>query len=270
MRARSSAEFRVRYGPWAIVGGASEGLGRAFATELARRAVHVVLVARRPGPLEALAADITAIGTVKARTVAADLATSAGHDAVAEAVADLDVGLVVANAAFSPIGSFVDTPLDDLLRALDVNCRSAVRLARSHLPLMQARGSGGLVLMSSLAGLQGSPGLSTYAATKAFLTTLAEGLWFELRPLGVDVVGCCAGAVATPGLAAASTRRAPGTLPPEVVARATLDALGSRCRLVPGSVNRVAAFAMVGVLPRRAAVAIMAKASSGLARAGWA
>lgn len=225
-----------------------------------------MLVARRAGPLESVAVDIAATGTVEVRTVVADLATTAGHDAVSAAVADLDVGLVVANAAFSPIGSFVETPLDDLVRALDVNCRSALLLARSRVPAMAGRGSGGLVLVSSLAGLQGSPGLSTYAATKAFLTTLAEGLWYELRPLGVDVVACCAGAVGTPGFAGASTRPAPGTLPPEVVARTTLDALGSGCRVVPGSVNRVAGFLMVRVLPRRAAIAIMAKASSGLAR----
>src|SRR4051812_24625266 len=184
-----------RYGPWAVVAGASEGIGAAFATALAARGIDLVLVARRPEPLEALAARLP----VQTVTVAADLAD--GVEPVLAATAGLDVGLVVCNAAYSPIGPFLDSDPADTARALALNCAVPLALARGYLPAMAARGRGGFVLMSSLAGMQGSPGLTAYAATKAFGAVLAEGLWDELRAHGVDVVTAVAGAVATPGLA---------------------------------------------------------------------
>lgn len=251
--------FLDRYGPWAVVAGASAGLGAAFAASLARRGLNLVLVARRPQPLAELAATLPT-QTVR---VEADLATDAGLAAVTAACADLPVGLVVANAAYSPIGSFVELGTDELLRAVDLNCRAPLLLARHFTPAMLARGRGGLVIMSSLSGLQGSPPISVYAATKAFGMILAEGLWAELRGTGVDVVGCVAGAIATPGLAATKARRAPGTLTPERVAEAALRALGRGPRVVPGLTMRLSA-ALMSRLPRRAAIGIIARASRDL------
>lgn len=121
--------------------------------------------------------------------------------------------------------------------------------------------------MASMAGLQGTPMLATYAATKAFDLVLAEGLWHEYRPRGVHVVGSCAGAIADPNLAQVKQRRAVGTLPPEAVVRETLDALGGGPRVVPGSTNRVASVLMSRLLPRRVAVAIMARNTGDLRRA---
>ena len=119
--------------------------------------------------------------------------------------------------------------------------------------------------MSSLAGLQGSPNIVTYAATKAFNTILAEGLWKELKPLGVDVLGCVAGAILTPGYReAGNVKPAPGTLDAAAVAAETLDALGKGPTVVPGAVNKVARFLLTRLLSRRAAIAIMAKNTGGL------
>jgi short-subunit dehydrogenase len=192
---RERLSFRDRYGPWALVAGASEGIGAAFATELARRGLDVVLVARRQQPLDALAATLP----TASRTVAVDLSTMDGLNALVAATAGLDVGLVVANAAYSPIGAFVDQDPAQLTRVLDLNCRAPMLLARWYAPAMATRGRGGLVIMSSLSGLQGTGTIAAYAASKAFDRVLAEGLWAELRPAGVDVVTCVAGAVATPG-----------------------------------------------------------------------
>jgi short-subunit dehydrogenase len=252
--------FVDRYGPWAVVAGASAGLGAAFARALAGRGLNLVLVARRPEPLGELAASLP----TRTLPVAADLATPDGVAAVTAACADRPVGLVVANAAFSPIGSFIELGTDDLLRALDLNCRAPLLLARQFAPAMVERGRGGLVVMSSLSGLQGSPPISVYAATKAFGMILAEGLWAELRGTGVDVVACVAGAVATPGLASVKTRRAPGTLTPERVAEAALRGLGRGPRVVPGLAMRISA-ALMSRLPRRAAIQIITRASRDLA-----
>ena len=132
---------------------------------------------------------------------------------------------------------------------------------------MIARGRGGVILMTSLAGNQGSPYIATYAASKAFNRVLAEGLWYELKDKGVDVLACCAGAVRTPGYSgAAAGKDAPGTLDPEQVVEAALRALGRRPVVIPGRLNRVANVFMTRLLPRRAAIAIMAGNTGGLAR----
>ncbi len=262
-RSGLSTQFAERYGPWAVVAGASAGLGAAFAQALAERGLNLVLVARRPEPLAAVAARVS----TRTVQVEADLATQAGIDAVTVACADLSVGLVVANAAYSPIGSFVDMGTDSTLRALDLNCRAPLLLAHHFVPPMVRRGRGGLVVMSSLSGLQGSPPISVYAATKAFGAVLAEGLWAELRGTGVDVVACVAGAVETPGLADVKPRRAPGTLAPERVAEAALRGLPRGPRVVPGLTMRLSA-AVMSRLPRRAAIRIIARASRDLAHPG--
>ncbi|MGE5156431.1 MAG: SDR family NAD(P)-dependent oxidoreductase [Betaproteobacteria bacterium] len=252
--------FRTKYGPWALVAGASEGLGAAFASELSRRGLGVILVARRADALSTVASRMTT-PTV---TVVADLSTVEGVARAVDAAAERDVGLVVANAALSPIGRFVDQPPDELERALALNCGAPMRLARHLLPAMVRRGRGGFVVMSSLAGQQGSPPISLYAATKAFGAILAEGLWAELRGSGVDVVTCVAGAVSTPGLANAKAKPAPGTRTPDQVVAAALAGLGHGPRVVPGALMRVSSALMTRVMPRRAAISIIARASRDL------
>ena len=249
-----------RYGPWALVAGASEGIGAAFATALAARGLRLILVARRPGPL----ADLAATLPTECVTVAADLATLDGVDTVTAACADLEVGLVVANAAVSPIGRFIEMSAEPLLRALDLNARSPLLLAHAFLPAMAARGRGGFIIMSSLAGQQGSPPITVYAATKSFGAVLAEGLWAELRGSGVDVLACVAGAVHTPGLATAMAKPAPGTVTADRVASAALRALGHGPRVVPGALMRVSSALMSRLLPKRAAIAIITRASRDL------
>ena len=254
------SDFARRYGPWALVAGASEGLGAAFAHRLAGRGLSLILAARRARPLTDLAAALPT-PTV---TVAADLSTVDGLATVVAAAREHPVGLVVANAAFSPIGSFVEMDPAETGRAVDLNCRMPLELAHHFLPAMVARGHGGFVVMSSLAGMQGSPPISVYAATKAFGAILAEGLWAELRGTGVDVLTCVAGAVATPNLAGAKRRPAPGTMTPDRVADAALRGLGHGPRVVPGLAMRVSSTLMSRLLPRRAAIAVIARASRDL------
>lgn len=255
----STDSFASRYGRWAVVAGASEGIGAAFATAVAARGLDVVLVARRPEPLATLAAQLP----TRTITVAADLATDDGLERVRAATADLEVGLLVANAAYSPIGAFVSAEPDDLRRMLELNCAAPMLLARHYLPAMAQRGHGGVVVMSSLAGQQGSPGIAGYAASKAFGAVLAEGLWGELRGTGVDALACVAGAVSTPGLAKTSAKPVPGTVDPETVVATALNALGRRPRAVPGALMRISS-AVMSRLPRRTAITVMARASRDL------
>jgi short-subunit dehydrogenase len=251
--------FLSRYGPWALVAGASEGIGAAFAHALADRGLSVVLVARRPGPLAELAAALP----TPTLTVAADLSTVEGLATLDAATADREVGLLVCNAGYALGGPLLDAPEADLLRVVDTNVRAPLLLARRYAPAMVRRGRGGLVVVSSLAGQQGTARLATYAASKAFGTVLAEGLWAELRPAGVHVLACLAGAVSTPGYDAAMARPAPGTVAPAVVAEAALRALGRRPHAVPGALMRVSA-PVLARLPRRAAIGLMSRSYRGV------
>lgn len=226
-------EFYRRYGPWAIVAGASEGLGQAYAHVLAERGLNLVTLGRRAEPLEQDAELIRRRYRVEVRPVALDLAAPDLAEQFDAAIAGLDIGLLVYNAALWIIAEFVDTPLADHQRMLDVNCRGPITLVQRIAPQLKQRGQGGIVLMSSMSGFQGSALLATYAATKAFDTVLAESLWFELAPHGVDVLGCAAAAMSTPGFYEATPRdKQDMAMPmrPEAVAREALDALAGRSK----------------------------------------
>lgn len=263
--ARTATGFADRYGPWGLVAGASEGLGAAYAEALATRGMNLVLVARRRPELQATGAALAAEHGVEVRCLDGDLGDRRFLENLLETCAPLDVGLLVYNAAHAPVGEFASLPLDDLLRVAAVNIRAPVSLVHGLLPGMIARGRGGVILMTSLAGNQGSPYISAYAASKAFNRVLAEGLWYELKDKGVDVLACMAGAVRTPGYSGASAGKdAPGTLDPGDVVEAALRALGRKPVVIPGRLNRVASFFMGRLLPRRRAISIMAGNTEGL------
>ena len=254
-----TAPFLERYGPWALVAGASEGLGEAFVRALAARGLNVLALARREAPLVALAEELSAKHQVEVRPVVQDLAAPNLAQRVAEITQGLDVGLLVHNAAFANIGRFLERPLDSLLMTLDVGCRAPVILSRLLAEPMAARGRGGVVLMSSLAGTQGSAYLATYAATKAFNLILAEGLWDELGERGVDVLACRAGATRTPGFESTSGRYTGAVMEPAEVVEDALSKLGRGPGTIPGVKNKLSAFALTHFLSRRAAARIMGK-----------
>ena len=200
-----------RYGSWALVAGASEGLGAAYARALASRGMNLLLVARRKALLDTLVDECASRFAVEARGLEADLGTPDFIEKIGQAAEGLDLGLVVYNAAYAPMGGFYEMDPADLSRVVDVNVRGPLTLVRFVLPAMVAQGRGAVILMSSLAGNQGSPGIAAYAASKAFNKILAESLWSELRPKGVDILACCAGAILTP-----ATRLRPQSPPPEL------------------------------------------------------
>jgi short-subunit dehydrogenase len=252
--------LRERYGPWALVAGASAGLGEAFARKLAEAGLNLILMARRQEALERLAIELHARG-VEVRVAAGDLGRSDLKDAVEELTADLEVGLLVYNAAHSVLGTFVERPLEEQLKVIEVNCRGPLTLCHVLGGPMARRGRGGIVLMTSIAGSQGGPLLASYAASKAFNLVLAEGLWAELGDRGVDVVACRAGATRTPGYAASNPKASVPLMEAEQVVAKALGALGRGPSVVPGALNKVASFAFGRLLPRRASIRIMGRAT---------
>jgi short-subunit dehydrogenase len=246
------------YGTWAVIAGASEGIGAAFARELAAAGYSLVLIARREAPLAALATELRATGR-EIEIRALDLADP-GLEAELRAIAAAHpIGVLVWNAALSVMSPFLTTPLDQHRRMLDINTRGPVTAAWVFGETMAARGTGAIILLSSLTAFWGSAYLATYGATKAFNLSLAEALSVELGPRGIDVVACCAGATRTPGFTALlAGRRGPRAMTPEAVARQTLAKLHRRGAIVPGGFNAFAQLLMSRLFPRRLAIKIMA------------
>jgi short-subunit dehydrogenase len=262
--------FADRYGPWALIAGASEGLGEAFARALARRGLNLILIARSEDKLRRVATELEAAHRIEVRPLALDLADAELTARLREGVGEREVGLLIYNAAYSHIGAFFEQSLATKLRMIDVNCRGPIVLCHELGAGMCARGRGGIVLMSSLSALQGSPRMATYAASKAFDLVLAESLWGELREHGVDVLACVAGATRTPGFElTASSSKGPVMEPAQVVEE-VIAALGwQQPSMIPGLANKLASL-LLSRLPRRRRVLIMksALASSAGSREG--
>ncbi len=185
-----TADFAQKYGRWAVIAGASEGVGASLADQLAGRGLDLVLIARNGALLEELSAKVHERHGVEVRSVVQDLTAPDVGDRVAEATDGLEVGLLVYNAgAANRTVEFLDESFGDSLRQIKLACIGPVALARHFAPAMRERGRGGIVLVGSLACLAGASLLAVYSAVKAFNVNFAEGLWAELRPHGVDV--CC-------------------------------------------------------------------------------
>lgn len=250
-----------RYGPWAVVTGASDGIGRAMARLLAQRGLGVVLVARRAEILEQAAADARLHG-VEARVVLADLAHADGIATVQRTTAELDVGLLVAAAGYGTSGPFVESALDAELDMLDVNCRAVLALTHHYAQRLVQRRRGGIILFGSIVGFQGTPYAANYAATKAYVQSLAEGLGVELAPFDVDVLASAPGPTNS-GFASRAGMRMGKALDAETVALATLAALGHSSTVLPGLLTKVLTWSLAP-LPRRARVRIMGRVMAGM------
>jgi len=189
----AASRFRERYGPWAVVTGASDGIGRDFAERLAEAGVQLVLVARRREVLEAFAGELARRYGVSTRVLPLDLSRPGAVEALASGTSDIDVGLLVACAGFGTSGPFLESDLSRELEMVQVNCAVVAALCHHFGRRFAERRRGGLVLMSSLLAFQGVPRAANYAATKAYVQSLAQGLHLELGPHGVDGVGGAAG-----------------------------------------------------------------------------
>lgn len=251
-----------KYGPWAVVTGASDGIGKETAGLLAAAGMNLVLVARRHHVLETLATDLQDRFGIRVEVVAADLSSpDAVSDLIAQTTA-LDVGLLVAAAGYGSSGRFIDLPLAQETDMLDVNVRAVVALSHHFGQRFAAQGRGGIILFSSLVAFQGVPMSANYAATKAYIQSLAEGLHAELAPLGVDVLASAPGPINS-GFAARADMQMSMALQPDVVARDTLRALGRRSTVRPGLLSKLL-IGSLSFLPRPLRVRVMGQIMGGM------
>lgn len=251
-----------KYGPWALIVGGSEGVGAAFARMLAADGFKLVLIARKPGPLEELAAELRGQGA-EVRVLSADLSTSDVLDRVREVTDDIEVGLMIYNAgANNTRGLFVELPKEVTQSVLSITVLGQADFARHYGALMAKRGRGGIILGGSLSSYLGSPTLAAYTGAKAFSRIFSEALWGEMRPLGVDVLHLNIGFTATPAMARLGM---PVDLaePPETVAREGLENIANgpvwivstpgnveRARMINGVENRAETVLAHAIAPR--------------------
>ena len=258
----ANKQFVAKYGPWAVVTGASSGIGKAFAIAVAEKGLSVVLVARRKDELLQVANHLNSKG-VETRIITANLASSSEVQRLHQATSELNIGLFIASAGFGTSGEFIRGEVEDELSMIDVNCR-ALAASAHHFGRRFKRSGGGIILLSSIVAFQGNANSANYSATKAYVQTLAEGLQSELKEHGVDVLACAPGPTAS-GFAERANMKLGMTLTPDTVAKKSLSALGRRTTVLPGFLSKLLKYIMFG-LPRWARTRIMSSVMRGITK----
>ncbi|MHA1121391.1 MAG: SDR family NAD(P)-dependent oxidoreductase [Candidatus Heimdallarchaeota archaeon] len=250
-----------------MIAGASEGLGEAFAREIASKGINIILVARRKNLLEKLCSEIANEYQVETKAVQLDLASADVLEIIKKETENLEIGLVVYNAASSSIGLFYHFNLEQQHKVIDINVKGPMVFTHHFGQLMKDRGKGGIILLSSLAGLQGDPYHAHYSATRGYTMNLAEALWYEMRNYGVHIMTCAAGATKTPNYVSSKPKRAglinPRPMDPNKVVRGSLRSLRrNKPYHYPGFSNKFNAFILRYLLSRKAAIKFLGNIAS--------
>ncbi|MCX6267804.1 MAG: SDR family NAD(P)-dependent oxidoreductase, partial [Bacteroidetes bacterium] len=246
-----------RYGNWALVAGAAEGIGEGFTTQLASCGFNIILVDQNANAMHDLAATIQQKFSVQTMELHIDLAAPDAADQCVKVSEATDCRLMVYVAAYSKVRRFIDLERSELDGFLSVNTRTLLYMVHGFSSQLISTGkTGGILLISSLAGLIGPQYVATYAATKSFIIALTEGLEGELKAHGIEITVCCAGTVSTPTYwksKPAFDQMKPLVMQPLEVAAYALSKLGKKTICIPGLKNRFQYFILLHLLPRRVA-----------------
>jgi uncharacterized protein len=237
----NSNSMRARYSGWALVTGASSGIGRSLTRGLASRGLDVVLVSNQAAELEVVATEIRDAFGVQARTCCVDLAQPDFLERVLASTSDIDVSVVINNASFGVVGDFGTRTLADYDTLIAVNVRAYVALTHAYLPSLVAANRGALVFVSSINALSPIGGSAVYTASKAFELSFGGALWYELRDTAIDVLVVLPGPTRTGFQAKAGTKVAVWAMEPDDVAEGALAALGGGLVYIPGERNQAIA-----------------------------
>lgn len=240
--------FKEKYGSWAIITGASSGLGVEFAHQLAEKGLNLVLVARREELMVELAQKIQSKYPVEVRIIALDLAKEGFYNELAEKTSDLDIGLIVNNAGMNLEGHFYRGDLDRNIQMIRLNMEAPFTIAYEMGKKFIERGKGGIIFTASSSSFQATPYLSHYGATKAYLLSLAESMNYEFKDKGVDVIALCPGM--TESEMTKGMKGNPIVMKAAPVVKLAIDNLGKQAYVVPGLGNKIQAFMTQRVLGR--------------------
>ena len=246
-------EFLNRYGKWALVAGAAEGIGEAFTEALAKKKLNLVMVDHKTVTMHTLAERIKKTYLVGIREISQDLSDKDAWMNCLKSIEDLDCRLLIYTPAYSKVKGFLSNSSDELDKYIDLNSRTPIHLVQSFIKSVKDKKPAGIILMSSLAGLIGPPYSAPYAATKVFNVLLAESLFSEFRGKGIDITVCCAGQTSTPTFWSSNptlTGDWPGVMNPSEIAEYALKNLGRKPICIPGWKNRLSYFFLTHLLPR--------------------
>ncbi|MFZ4522149.1 MAG: SDR family NAD(P)-dependent oxidoreductase [Bacteroidales bacterium] len=266
------ASLRERYGNWALVAGAAEGLGEGFTNFLAAEGFNIIMVDVNPKAMAELARGIRQNFKVETVEIVLDLAGSDAAETCMKAAADKDCRLMIYVAAYSKVSRFADLEPSDLNGFLAVNTHTLLHLVHGFSKrLIASKQQGGILLVSSLAGLIGPQFVATYAATKSFGIRLAEALHSELKVHDIDITTCCAGTVSTPKYWESQPnfdRMKPPIMQPSEVAEYALFKLGKQPVCIPGLTNRLQYLFLMNLIPRKLASRLVNNAMEKMYGAG--
>jgi len=264
----SENAFKKKYGPWGIVVGAAEGLGEAYTIALAKRNMNIIMVDNQKPLLDSLSQQIEHDYSVKTIRLHIDLREADAFEKIISQIKNIECRLLIYNAAYSLIKPFINHSIEELDLFIDINTRTQIKLVhRFSQHLIRKKQAGGMILMSSLAGLIGMQLVTPYAATKAFAWNLAEALHHELKSNKIEVMACIAGATATPAYLKTKPEYGflkPSIMKPEKVVESALQHLGRKTLFIPGASNRFNYFFLTRLLPRKVAASIANKTMGGM------
>lgn len=255
--------LKAQYGEWAIVTGASSGIGLELATQLAAAGFNLILNARNEDPLLKVAQQLKS-HNIEVKSVVADLSDKDGVEKMIQSTRGLKVGLLINNAGYGTSGLFVDASLDSEINLLRVNCEAVLALTHFFAQQFKQQGRGGIIFLSSLVAFQGVPYAANYAASKAYIQSFAEALAVELKPFGVDVLAAAPGPVET-GFGQRANMKMDNAMSPDQVGVSILAALGKQTNIVPGLLSKVLTYAL-STAPRFMKVKIMEKVMGGFTK----
>ncbi len=253
--------LKTKYGTWAIVTGASSGIGLELAELLAEAGLNLVINSRHVDRLREVEKKLKAHYPIKVIVVDADVSESGGIDKIIQSAKELNVGLLVASAGYGTSGLFINTSIHAEINMLRVNCEALLYLTHHYAQLFANQKRGGIILMSSMVAFQGVPYSANYAATKAYVQTLAEAISEELKPFGVDVLAAAPGPVES-GFAQRSNMKMNMSLTPAQVGVPILKALGRRTTVLPGLLTKILVYSLM-TAPRWGKTKIMGKVMGG-------
>ncbi|HEX5001705.1 MAG TPA: SDR family NAD(P)-dependent oxidoreductase [Bacteroidia bacterium] len=254
--------LKNKYGQWAIITGASSGIGLELATQLAKAGLNLVINSRQLARLQQVERNLKSLSTIEIKIVASDVSETEGINKIIEASKGLNVGLLIVSAGYGTSGNFIDSSLHSEINMLRVNCEALLSLTHYYSQQFVQQKRGGIIVMSSMVAFQGTPYSANYAATKAYVQTLAEALAVELKPKGVDVLTAAPGPVES-GFGQRANMKMSMSLTPSQVGVPILKALGRKSTVLPGLLTKILVYSLRTV-PRWGKIRIMEKVMGGM------